>query len=338
MRIKLATLLTLFIVAVPAMAQPVVRLATLAPSGTVFHQELQAMGEKWRTAPGGGVRLTIFTNGTQGNEQDMVRRMAVNQLQAAMLTVTGLSYIDDSVAAIQNMPMMFRSTEELEYVREKLRPRFEQKFKEKGFVVLFWGDAGWVRFFSKTAGTTPEEFKKFKMFTSAGNAQSTDLWKLAGFRPVELQVTDILTGLNTGLIDSVPSEPYYALAGQFYGKAPHMLDIKWAPLVGATVMTQKSFDALPAETRKAIQEAATIAGQKITVESRKRSEESITAMKTKNGLIVHELTPDLEARWRKLCEEFYPKIRGSIVPADMFDEVFKLLEDYRKTGGKQANG
>lgn len=321
-------------VAAPAIAQPQVRLATLAPSGTVFHQELQAMGEKWRAAPGGGVRLTIFTNGTQGSEQEMVRRMANNQLQAAMLTVSGLSYIDESVASLQNMPMMFRSTDELEYVREKLRPRFEQKFKEKGFVVLFWGDAGWIRFFSQKPATTPEEFKKFKMFTLAGNSQTTDVWKLAGFRPVELQMADILTGLSTGLVDAVPSEPYYALMGQFYSKAPHMLDLKWAPLVGATVMTQRSFDALPPATRTVIQESAIQTGKKLTLESRARSEESVTAMKTKNGLIVHEVTPELEARWRKLCEEFYPKIRGSIVPADMFDEVQKLLDEHRKTGGK----
>lgn len=320
--------------ATPALAQPQVRLATLAPSGTVFHQELQAMGEKWRSAPGGGVRLTIFAGGTQGSEQDMVQRMRINQLQAAMLTVTGLSYIDDSVGALQNMPMMFRTTEELEFVKGKLAPRFEQKFKEKGFIVLFWGDAGWVRFFSKNPATTPEEFKKFKIFTSAGNAQTKDLWALAGFRAIDLQVADILTSLNTGLIDCVPSEPYYALSGQFYTKAPNMLDIKWAPMVGATVMTTKSFEALPAPTQKAMMEFAAQTGTKMTAESRARSEDAINVMKTKNGLKVQQITPEQEAHWRKLCEDFYPKIRGSIVPADTFDEVQKLLTEFRKSGGK----
>ncbi len=315
-------------------APPLIKLATLAPKGTTFHQELLAMGEKWAAAPGGGARLTIYTDGTLGGEADMVRRMRVGQIQAAMLTVTGLSYIDDSVAGLQNMPMIFRSVGELEYVREKLRPRFEEKFREKGFVVLFWGDAGWVRFFSRRPALTPEDFKKMKIFTWAGNAKATDLWKLGGFQPVELEVTDILTGLNTGLIDIVPSEPYYALAGQFYGPAPHMLDLKWAPLVGGTVMTEKAFKQLKPETQRAMLAAAAETGNKLTAESRKQSQESIDVMKNKHGLIVHEVSPQLEATWRAECEAFYPKIRGSIVPPDMFDEVHRLLAEYRASASQ----
>lgn len=314
-----------------AYAGPEIKLGTLAPKGTTFDQELKAMRDVWAKAPGGGVRLTVYTDRTLGGEVDMVRRMRVGQIQAAMLTVTGLTEIDDSVAAIQNMPMIFRSAEELEFVREKLRPMFEQKFKDKGFIVLFWGDAGWVRFFSKKPAMYPDDFKQMKLFAMANHPKATELWKHAGFRVVELEVTDILTGLNTGLVDAVPSEPYYALAGQFYGPAPNMLDIKWAPLVGGTVITAKAFNALPPETQKALLESAAETGKKLTVESRARSEEAIEAMK-KRGLKVTTPTPEVEAVWRKTCENAYPSIRGSIVPAEMFDQVQKLLEEYRKSG------
>jgi TRAP-type C4-dicarboxylate transport system substrate-binding protein len=325
----------LLLTSISVKAAPEVKLATLAPKGTTFDQELRAMRDVWAKAPGGGVRLTIYTDGTLGGEVDMVRRMRVGQIQAAMLTVTGLTEIDDSVAAIQNMPMMFRSAEELEFVREKLRPMFEQKFRDKGFIVLFWGDAGWVRFFSKKPAMYPDDFKQMKLFALANHPKATELWKHAGFRVVELEVTDILTGLNTGLVDAVPSEPYYALAGQFYGPAPNMLDIKWAPLVGGTVITAKAFNALPAETQKALLESAEQTGKKLTAESRARSEEAIEAMK-KRGLKVTTPSPEVEAVWRKTCENAYPSIRGSIVPAEMFDQVQKLLEDYRKSGGSQA--
>lgn len=314
-------------------APPVVKLATLAPKGTTFHQELLAMGEKWAKAPGGGVKLTIYTDGTQGGEADMVRRMRVGQLQAAMLTVTGLTEIDDSVAALQNMPMMFRDAGELEFVRNKLRPDLEKRFKDKGFVVLFWGDAGWGRFFSKKQGSTPDDFRRMKIFTWAGYTKATELWKAAGFQPVELEITDILTGLSTGLIDTVTSEPYYALAGQFYGPASHMLDLKWAPLVGGAVMTDKAFSALPADTQAALLEASTFAGTKLTTEQRKQSEDAIGVMVAKHKLQVHKLTPELEALWRKECELVYPKIRGSIVPAETFDRVVSLLAEYRASNG-----
>jgi TRAP-type C4-dicarboxylate transport system substrate-binding protein len=310
-------------------ATPQVKLATLAPKGTSFHQVLLEMGEQWAKAPGGGAKLTIYTDGSLGGERDMVRRMRVGQIQAAMLTVTGLSEIDDSVAALQNMPLVFRSVDELEYVREKVRPELEKKFRAKGFVVLFWGDAGWGRFFSRKPGSTPDDFRRMKIFTWAGYTKATDLWKTAGFQPVELEITDILTGLNTGLIDTVTSEPYYALAGQFYGPAPYMLDMKWAPLVGATVITEKSFSAISPETQRAIMESAVASGRKLTAESRKQSEDAIKVMVEKHGLKVTQLTPQLEAQWRGECEKFYPKIRGSIVPADMYDQVQNLLSDYR---------
>ncbi len=103
-----------------------IRLATLAPKGSSFHHALLAMGERWRQAPGGGVTLTIYTDGTMGGKADMVRRMRVGQLHAAMLTVVGLSEIDRSVTALQNLPLMFRSLDEVSYVREKLAPLLDR--------------------------------------------------------------------------------------------------------------------------------------------------------------------------------------------------------------------
>lgn len=309
---------------------PRVKLATLAPKGTSFHQILQAMGEKWRQAPGGGVALTIFTDGTQGSEADMVRRMRLGQLQAALLTVSGLSEIEPSVTAIQNMPLMFRSLDELDYVRGKLQSDLESRFQAKGFVVLFWGDAGWVRFFSRQAALRPDDFQKLKMFTLAGNNNQIDLMKAAGWRPVPLEYTDTLTALQTGLIDAVPTTPFYALAGQFYGPTPHMLEINWAPLVGGAVIRKDAWESFPPATREFLLRAALDAGEQIKARSRAESEESVEAMK-KRGLVVHTLPPQIEAEWRKTADAVYPKIRGTLVSAEMFDEVERLVGEYRTT-------
>ena len=170
-----------------AMAQQVQvhwRLGTLVPRGTSYHHNLQAMAEQWRKAPHGGVALTIYTDGTMGGEADMVRRMRIGQLQAAMLTVPGLAEIDPSVSALQKMPMMYESLEEARYVREKLRPLLEQKIAAKGFVVLFWGDAGWVHFFSKRPGIHPSDFRSMNMFVAAGDPAQAEVMNAAGFHPV----------------------------------------------------------------------------------------------------------------------------------------------------------
>ncbi len=309
-------------------APPKVKLATLVPKGTSYHQILLEMGEKWRHAPEGGAHLIIYTDGTMGGEADMVRRMRIGQLQAAMLTVGGLAEIDPSVKCLQNIPMAFRSFAELDYVSAKLRPLFEKKFLEKGYVILFWGDAGWVRFFSREPAARPEDFKKMKMFVGAGDTQTSDIMKSLGYQPVPLEAMDILPSLQTGLIDAAPSTPFYALAGQFYGPAPYMLKINWVPLVGGTVIVKKVWDALPAETRAAMLQAAHEASDQIKVRSRVENDEALAAM-VKRGLQVHEPTPAELAEWAQFCESVYPSIRGHIVPADMFDEVMRLLKEYR---------
>src|SRR5206468_8196223 len=132
------------------------RLGTLAPRGTSYHKNLLSMGEQWRTISGGAVRLVIYPDGTQGGEADMVGLMQTGNLDAGLLTAVGLSEIEPAVTALQSMPMSFRSLAEVDYVREKLRPKLEERLKAKGYAVLFWTDSGWVRFFSKSRILHPE--------------------------------------------------------------------------------------------------------------------------------------------------------------------------------------
>lgn len=305
-----------------------IRLATLAPKGTSYYQILLEMGEKWRQAPDGGVSLVIYPDGVMGGEDAMVRRMRVGQIQAALVTSVGLAEIDDSITAIQSMPMVFRSLDELDYVTGKMAPLLEKRFLDKGFVILFWADSGWIRFFAKRPALHPGDFQKLKVFTWAGNSKQVDIMKAAGYHPVPLEPADILTGLQTGLIDAVPSTPFYALAGQFYSPAPHMLEVEWAPLVGAAVITKAAWDALPPKTREALAAAAAEAGRKVKERGRAENEESVESMK-KRGLTVHPFTPELAAEWRKVAEDVYPKIRGTMVPPELFDKVQELLREYR---------
>jgi len=225
--------------------------------------------------------------------------------------------------------MMFRTLDEVDHVRDKLAPMLEKRLLAKNFVVLFWGDAGWVRFFSKEPARLPADFKRMKMFTWAGPAHQADLMKDAGYDPVQLEIDSILPSLQNGKINAAAEPPFWALASQMYKPARHMLEVNWAPLSGATVITRKSWEAFPMETRDALLKAAKEAGTQMKGTGRAESNESVATMK-KNGLKVQTATPEIEAAWRKAAEEFYPKIRGKIVPADMFDEVQRLLQEYRK--------
>jgi TRAP-type C4-dicarboxylate transport system substrate-binding protein len=304
------------------------KLGTLAPKDSSPHQNLKTMGDAWRKAPGGGVPLTIYTDGVLGGEADMVRRMRIGQLQAALISGVGLADIDDSVTALQTMPLVFHTLEEVDYVREKLRSKLEKRLEDKGFVMLCWVDAGWVRYFTRRPAMLPEELKRQKIFSWAGDTKMLDIMKALGYQPVPLETADMLSGLQTGLVDAVPAPPFFALASQFYGPAPNMIDLNWAPLVGGVVMTKKFWDTIPGEAQTALREAASKAGDEIRLQARKEMDESVEAMK-KRGLKVQPLTPEARAAWQKLADDVYPRIRGSIVPADLFDEVLHLLKEYR---------
>ncbi|HKN74415.1 MAG TPA: TRAP transporter substrate-binding protein DctP [Candidatus Acidoferrum sp.] len=313
-------------------AQTEIKLATMVPSGTSYHHSLQALGEKWRKDSNGAIALRIYPDGTMGGEAEIVRRMRVGQLQAAVLTVEGLSEIDSSVSALQKMPLMYRSLDEAAYVRARLAPDLERRLAAKGFVVLFWTDAGWVRIFSKEPGILPEDFKKMKIFVTAGDNALSDLYKSAGFQPVLLEWVDVLAALQTGMVDAVPTIPFHTLAGQFYLSTHNMLEVNWLPLVGALVMTKRSWDALPPSEREAMLKSAADCGQEFQARGRQENQEAVEAMQ-KRGLQVHAVNKEAEEEWRRFSENLYPQIRGKIVPADMFDQVVQVLRDHRATPG-----
>lgn len=304
------------------------RIGTLAPKNSLYHRQLMELGEAWRAAQGGKAKYLVYPDGSQGGETDMVRRMRIGQLQGGLLSVVGLREIEPSIAALQNMPLMFRSWEEVDYVREKMRPAMEKKFLDKGFVVLAWGDAGWVRFFSKKPAFAPEDFKSMKFFAWGSEVEQQEIMKRLGYTPVPLETGDVLPAIQTGMIDVVPSTPYFALATQVYNSAPNMLDLNWAPIVGALVITRKAWDEMTPAVQTAVREAAVSAGARIRTQARLEVGEAVEAMK-KRGLTVNRPNARQMQEWHELAEKLYPQIRGKLVPADTFDEVVGLLKAFR---------
>jgi TRAP-type C4-dicarboxylate transport system substrate-binding protein len=289
---------------------------------------LQDMGEAFRGAEGNGSTFTIYTDGSQGSEADVVRRMRVGQLNAALMSVIGLSEIDGSVSALQKMPMVFRSWEEIDYVSQTLRPSIERHFLDKGFVVVLWAEAGWVRFFSKQPAARPEDLKPRRMFAWAGDNEQVELMKALGFRPVVLETADIIPGLQTGLVDTVAVTPMWALATQLDRLAPYMIDVKWAPIVGALVVTRPSWEAMTPAARSAIQQSARQAVATLRAYQSRADDEAISVMEQR-GLRVRRLSPRDSAAWEAFAQSAYPLIRGHMVPEDGFDATVRLVAQFR---------
>ncbi len=312
-------------------AEPsLIKIATAAPKGTVYHRVLQEMCEAVQNSAGSKTRCIVYPNSIQGTEDDVVRRMRIGQIDASMLTVVGLHDIDPAVTALGYMPMMFRSWDEMDYVREKLRPELEKKLASKGFIVLFWGEGGWVQFFTKEQITKPDEYKKGKIFTWAGDGDQINIMKKIGFNPVGVQITDILPGLETGMIDIVPVASMWVLVGQLDRITHYMLPIRWAPIVGATVIRRQTFDSLSPEIRQTLLSAGRDAGIKLRQSRSVIDDDAIHALEAR-GVKVLPVTPEIERAWKEVAESVWQQERNTMVPGETFDQVRAALGEYRKS-------
>jgi TRAP-type C4-dicarboxylate transport system substrate-binding protein len=320
------------LVAVSAEAQPVVvKMATLVPDGSSWHQILKETAEKWKALSGGRVIVRLYPGGVAGDDPDVVRKMRLGTLNAGVLTSVGVAEIDKSVYAL-GIPMMYASYEEVYHVLEKMRPRLEAGLEVKGFVVLNWADGGWVRFFSQKPVAVPDDLRKLKLFSWAGDNEAVEIWRAAGFNPVPLPSTEIATALQTGLVNALGAPPQVAVITQYYNHARNMTDLQWQLLLGATIISKATWEKIPADLRPALLDAAREGGRRLQQEIRASGEKDVLAMR-KRGLNVVGVDARARDLWRKTAEGMYPRIRGSIVPADAFDEALRYRDEYRKQQG-----
>ena len=308
-------------------AAQTIKLGTLAPEGSPWHTSMRDIAAAWKEASGGKINLRLYAGGVAGDEPDMVRKMRVGQLHAAALTGAGLATIAPEIQALQ-MPMMLRSYAELDYVRDRLAPQLEAILAARGFKVLYWGDAGWVHFFTQQPVVRPEDLQPLKLFTWAGDTTYIDAWKDAGYNPIPLAATEIHTGLQSGLINAFATTPLAALSFQWFGLAKHMTDLKWAPLVGALVITMEKWQELSGAIQPRLLEAAREAGGRLLREGRKLNDEAVEMMQ-RYGLVIHSVPPEVTVHWEQRARAAYPTLVGKVVPATMMAEVERLRNAYR---------
>jgi TRAP-type transport system periplasmic protein len=305
-----------------------IKMATLVPTNSSWFLVLKDVADKWNKLSNGRVRVILYGGGTKGDDPEVVKAMRLGELQGAVLTSVGIAQIDPSVYAL-SIPMAYDSYEEVYYVLDKMKPRLESSIESKGFVVLNWADAGWLRFFTTSAVASPDDLKKLTLFQWAGDAKSLEIWKTAGFKVRPAAVSDLPMGLSTGLFQACALSPQVSQIGRYYERAKYMTDVQWALLFGATVIKKETWAQVPADIKPALLKAMQDAGAKLQADIRQSGEKDTAAMKGA-GLTVVPVDAKAKDLWRKAAESAYGKIRGEFVPADAYDEAMKYRDEYRR--------
>ena len=322
-----------FVVAVALLASPALlvaqranlRLGTILPANSVWDRALRQMAADWQEATDGRVRLQV--RGTTGDEATIIRRMRLNNPQVAALTLPGLTEVDESFNVF-GIPFFFASDAEAVHVLEALTPLYRDKLAERGLVLLGWGHGGWAHIFSAHPIRSIPDLQKAKLYTSAGDDGMVQWYKENGFQPVPLELTDVLMGLNTGLIDAYPSPPYGALVFQWYRQTSHMLDIPLSPVFGATVMTERAWARIDEADRAALLAAAAEMQAFLFDEVPRQDEEAVAEMQ-KRGLTLSSVGEPEVALLRAIVDTLTATWRGDRVPADIYDAALAARSAFR---------
>ncbi len=303
----------------------IIKMATLAPEGTEWHGMLVEMGQKWKDATDGTVELRIYPGGVVGDERDMIRKIRIGQIHAAAVTTEGLSELNPDIYSLI-IPMLFDDWDDVDWIRERLEDDLVAGIEKSGFKLLTWTDIGWVHWFTKDLMILPEDLKGMKIFNWAGEFKTLQLWKSGGFHAVQLASIDILSGLQTGLINAIGTNPMVSLASQWFGLANHMLDMRWGLLTGGIVIDKRVWEEIDLEYHEKMLDIIEEIDQKQRKTGRYKDGESIEVMK-QYGLTVNKLSDEELKYWKEYVEQWYPNIRGSYVPADIFDKVVALKKE-----------
>lgn len=313
------------------MASPVgaitIKVASVAPEGTPWGAALNKMAEDWSKISGGEVSLKIFHNGIAGSEADMLRKIKIGQLQGGVFTSFGLNAITPEILTM-SAPMLVTTNEELDLVLDKNRGTFETKMKERGFVVLAWSKAGWVKFFSKKPVFVPADLKAQKLSTDPSEKALSGAFKSLGYQLVPVNLGETLVALSSGMVDAIYTSPLAAGGMQFFGVAKNMLDLNIAPFLGAITISNSVWEKISPELRAKLLANAQAHELSLDADIVKLEGSAVTSM-VKYGLVVNKPTAAQVQAWKDDAAEGLPKAMGSTFDKATFDRISQQLKDYR---------
>ena len=324
-------LATVVLIPLFSSATDIIKMGTSAPERSPWVDAMKEMSRGWERISQGKVKVKIYAGGIAGNEEDTIRKTRLGTLSGAAVSNMGVVKIYPD-AYVLNAPFLFNSEEELEYVLEKMKPRFEKEIEDRGFKVIIWTMAGWVHFFTKEQALHPEDMTKFKIGFSVGEPEMEQAWKKMGYHVIPTDLKDLLIGLQSGMVNAFTLPPLIAASGQYFPLAPHMNSLKVAPLLGAVIISERGWKNIPAEYHEPMLELTRGLSDGLYEETVKLEKEAVEAMK-KHGLMVYSPPSESLPLWKEAAQEGIEELVGRTFSAEIYKQVLDHLSEFRKNHG-----
>ena len=310
-----------------------IKLSTLAPEGSTWMNLMHEMDDEIAKATEGRVTFRFYPGGISGDEKDMLRKAKIGQIHAMGLTGNGLGNVVSEVRVLE-IPFLFKSYDEVDYVIKQFSDYFRGKFREKGFEILGWADVGFVYLFSNKPVRGIGDMEGIKMWSWEGDPLAMKTFKAFNISTIPIAVPDVLTSLQTKLIDTVYISPMACLALQWFTKVSHMTDHPLTHSCGAVLVKKKVVDKLSPEDRKALFEIADKYFQRLEALTRKENFESIEAMEESGIILVAPSEKDIgefEAAGVRIADSLV----GELFPQELLDRMRRTVADYSAVQKKE---
>lgn len=332
-----ALLLSVAFVANLYAAPKTIKFATQAPEGTAWMNSMRSFAKDVEEKTEGRVKFKIYAGGTQGDEKDVVRKMRLGQLHGAGMTGVGIGEIAPSVR-ILDTPFLFKNSKEIDHIYEVMDKDFRKIFEEKGYVLLGWAEVGIVTIFSNEPITKKEDFKKVKMWLWEGDPAAEAAFTALDIKPIPLSITDVMSSLQTGMINAVYNSPLAAMAMQWNTKMKYMLTLPLTTSAGAVVISKKTFDSLEDADQKVLLEEGAKQFRQLTEQSRKDNAESLGLLKKDLTFTMPENAAAIKA-FEEAGEKARISLTGKLYSKELLDKVQSELKTFReKKAEKPAKG
>jgi len=219
-----ALVLTLLFLNFAFSQEYLIKVATIAPDGSTWVKVLKEYDSQIRKESNGRMGFKIYAGGVAGDEIDVLKKIRIGQYHAAGFTGVGIGEIAPNLRVLDS-PFLFKSYDEVDYIYQKFNDEFEREIEKGGFVLLGWAEVGFVYTFTKTPVYGVDDLKKLKMWAWQGDPIAEVAYKVIGITPVPLSITEVLTSLQTGIIDGVYGSPLAILATQWFTRVKYMHDV-----------------------------------------------------------------------------------------------------------------
>lgn len=323
---KLFFIILIFLVCFPC-SGITIKLGTLLPKNSPWDTALKQIAVKWAEISNNTVELRIYSGGIVGDEGEMIRKMRIGQLNSAVLSGLGVNQISPSIMTLY-IPFMLRNDDEVDYVLDAMSDDFKESINDSGYKVITWVMGGWIYLFSKKPVITPEDLMAQKLLIPPDDQNMVQAWRETGFTVVELELTDIIIGLQTNVVDAFYSTPIVA-SFDFYNYAKNMCSMKLAPLVGGFVISNSTWNRIPENIREELIESARNILEPLYYDTKRIEEETIQSMEN-YGLNINYVNDYVRERWKSLVDIGFRVVLGKTIPVEAYNKLCLILNEYRQ--------